>query len=124
MSFFKKDKKVPEGSLILVSVVDTVAEKFGALVQIDNEKAAIRAFRDMVRDKRSVIGQHPADFQLVRIGYFNPSTGDIYSAQKDGKPEVILSGFEADGLNQFEGVPTIEREVKNEVHNEIQPSEK
>lgn len=124
MSFFKKDKKVPEGSLILVSVVDTVAEKFGALVQIDNEKAAVRAFRDMVRDKRSVIGQHPADFQLVRIGYFNPSTGDLYSAQKDGKPEVILSGFEADGLNQFEGVPNIEREVKNEVQNEIQSSEK
>lgn len=124
MGFFKKEKKVPDGSLILVSVVDTVAEKFGALVQIDNEKAAVRAFRDMVRDKRSIIGQHPSDFQLVRIGYFNPSTGDIYSAQKDGKPEVILSGFEADGLNQFEGVPTIEREVKNEVQNEIQPSEK
>lgn len=124
MSFFKKDKKLPEGCLILVSVVDTVAEKFGALVQIDNEKSAIRAFRDMVRDKRSVIGQHPADFQLVRIGFFNPSTGDIFSAQKGGKPEVILTGFEADGLNQFEGVPNIEREVKNAIPNEVQPSKK
>ncbi len=124
MSFFKKDKKVPEGSLILVSVVDTVAEKFGALVQIDNEKAAVRAFRDMVRDKRSVIGQHPSDFELVRIGYFNPSTGDIYSAQRDGKPEVIITGFDADCCNQFEGVPNIEREVTNAVQNEVQPSEK
>lgn len=119
MSFFKKDKKVPEGSVILVSVVDTVAEKFGALVQIDNERSAVRAFRDMVRDKRSIIGQHPADFQLVRIGYFNPFTGEIFSAQKGGKPEVIITGFDADACNQFEGVPNIEREVKDEVQNEI-----
>lgn len=118
MSIFSKKDNHPAGCLVMVSVADTVAEKFGAIVTLDNEKSAVRAFRDIVRNKGSVTGQHPADFNLVIIGYFDPSSGKIYNT-KSGEPEIVISGFEANAVNEFEGVPTIENTVKEKENEEV-----
>lgn len=83
--------------LTLVSVYDKVSKKFGSIVCIDNDLAAVRAFRDMVHNKDTVIGQHPSDFVLYKVGFFNFFTGEIY--QKFSMEEDILcTGFEAEAM--------------------------
>lgn len=124
-NFKNKKNDVPQDCLIMVSVVDTVAEKYGVPVTIDNEKSAIRAFRDMVRNKSGIIGAHPSDFSLVVVGYFDQKTGNIYSP-KNSKSNVLISGFEAQSLNEFENVPevnsNVEKKGNENVLHEVQPS--
>lgn len=79
---------------IMVSVFDKVSKIFGSPVVIDNAESAIRAFGDMVMNKGTVIGQHPDDFVLYRIGYFDPETGSIYQKFKQDE-DVLISGTEA-----------------------------
>lgn len=89
---FGKNSKVV--GLVMVSVFDSVSGKFGTPVTIDNDASAIRAFCDMVNNKDTIIGQHPADFKLYKVGYFNPDTGEIYS-KFDKDADVLCTGLEA-----------------------------
>lgn len=39
------------------------------------DEIALRSFDDLIRDKRSVVGQHPEDFSLFFICVFDELTG-------------------------------------------------
>lgn len=83
----------------MVSVFDKVSGKFGTPVTIDNDASAIRAFKDMVFNKNTLVGQHPEDFILYKVGYFDTDTGVIYS-KFDKEADVLISGFEANAINE------------------------
>ena len=55
----------------------------------DNE--AKRTFCDWVANKESVVGRHPEDFHLVRVGVFDDVNGKIGGKEK----ETIITGLEA-----------------------------
>lgn len=93
-------KKEGFNGLTMVSVFDKVSQKFGSPVTIDNDASAIRAFCDMVSNKNSVIGQHPSDFVLYKVGYFNSDTGEIY-AKFDKEADILCTGLEAQAMEEL-----------------------
>lgn len=62
---------------LMVSVFDKKAESWSFPVQSDNKITAIRMFADLVGDKRTLVGQHPEDFDLYELGEFDVSSGGI-----------------------------------------------
>lgn len=78
----------------MVSVYDSCAKRYGTPVTIDNDACAIRAFVNMARDLNNPIHHNPDDFKLVKIGYFNPITGEIFS-KFDTDFDVLIDGLEA-----------------------------
>lgn len=45
------------------------------LMLFAHDAPAIRTFGDILQNKRSDIGQHPADFDLVSLGTFDEQSG-------------------------------------------------
>lgn len=73
----------------LYQVYDIVAETvIGGIVQESNDAPAIRAFTDALRNKDSLLAQHPEDYQLLALGELF-SSGQIVPLDK---PEIILTG--------------------------------
>lgn len=72
----------------LYVIFDTRAEAIiGEIVQTARVDAvAVRSFGDLLRDERSLLGQHPADFQLVCVGHMN-DVGEIVPERR-----VVLTG--------------------------------
>lgn len=78
------------------SIRDNKMETFGTLVFIDNDAVAVRMFGDLVlNDKESLIGKHPADFGLYKLGEFDDTTGKM--ANLDA-PSLLAVG--SDFLNR------------------------
>lgn len=51
------------------AVIDTVADMiFGPLLLQKHDAAAIRLFSDIAAMKDGIIGQHPQDFELIKLG--------------------------------------------------------
>lgn len=55
----------------LYVIVDRKAEEIlGNIIHVTRHEApAVRSFDDAARMPQSIIGQHPEDFDLVRLGY-------------------------------------------------------
>lgn len=66
---------------ILCSVRDLKANSYGAPVVFGTPLDAVRAFTDVLGDQRTLVGLHPADFQLVYIADFNEVTGVVKSIE-------------------------------------------
>lgn len=62
---------------VLCAVFDKKAETFGELVSFDSEQAAVRAFGDVLADTRTMIGRHPEDYKLVKLGEFDHLGGVV-----------------------------------------------
>lgn len=45
-----------------------------------NDEVAMRSFDDLIRDKRTLVGQHPEDFGLFYIGLFEQESGELTAA--------------------------------------------
>lgn len=74
----------------LYTVFDTVAGTIvGEILQAINDPPAIRAFHDALKTPNSLIGQHPADFQLLNVGIIDDD-GAIY-IQDNGRT-VVATG--------------------------------
>lgn len=70
----------------LYAVYDMVAgEVVGPIFQAKADQVAIRQFNDVASDPRTIIGQHPADFQLM-------SFGTLEGFHVKLQHEMILSG--------------------------------
>lgn len=59
----------------------------GPLFQEHGDPAAIRAFRDVAVDRKTTIGQHPADYQLVCFGVMHGARLEAFLS-----PEVVATG--------------------------------
>lgn len=56
---------------ILCVMRDSKADIYGPVVQFDNDEVAVRAFFDICRDISTIVGKHPADFCLAKIGVYD-----------------------------------------------------
>lgn len=57
------------------SVRDSKAETWTFPFQSENNATAIRDFQTLVKDGRTLVGQHPEDFSLFLIGEYDFTTG-------------------------------------------------
>lgn len=76
--------------LKIFAIYDAKAEAYNQPFFLHNEGQATRGFSDAVNDKNSIMGKHPADFTLFRIGTFDDSTSTITSES----PIVLGVGVE------------------------------
>lgn len=60
----------------------------GALVLGVNDRAVERMFADVLADESTPISKHPGDYQLMKLGSINDSTGAI---EAEG-PEIVAYG--------------------------------
>ncbi len=80
------------------SIRDNKMETFGTLVYIDNDAVAVRMFGDLILgDKESLMGKHPADFGLYKLGEFDDNTGKMVNLDA---PSLLAIG--SDFLNRKE----------------------
>lgn len=63
----------------LFSIRDMTSEMFGVPFCAPNRAVAQRYLEDLVADKSSMYGQHPDDFELRHIGYFENESGEVES---------------------------------------------
>jgi len=76
------------GSRALFVIFDKVADTFLGHIIIERHPApACRLFNQLLADKNSQLAQHPADFELVQIGFIEDS-GQLLPIE----PMVITSG--------------------------------
>ena len=64
---------------MMFSVRDSKAETWSFPFQSDNNATAIRDFSTLVNDGRTMVGQHPEDFDLYYLGTFSLSVTDQLS---------------------------------------------
>lgn len=59
----------------LFCVFDAKLASFNVPFVQKTEASAVRAFTDLVRDKRSAVNQHPEDYSLFCVGSFDSASG-------------------------------------------------
>lgn len=62
----------------------------GAPILVKNENEAIRYFGDLVGNPQTIVGMHPTDFRLERVGFYC-STND-QDAQLVNNHAVLMTG--------------------------------
>ena len=73
---------------LLISIKDSKAETWSVPAGTDNKATALRDFGTLVADGRTIVGQHPSDFDLYVVGSFDLSTGLVESRI----PEHLANG--------------------------------
>lgn len=74
-----------------ISIYDKVARTFSPPVVADSREAALRDFGRLLRDDKTLVGQHPADYELYIVGWWLPGAGHIDECGGDGY-EWLASG--------------------------------
>lgn len=74
------------------SVYDVKAMVYGKPFYCKNDGEALRLFGDVSRDKETMIGKHPSDFQLFHLGDFDDVTGSISGI----KPRFMILASDTD----------------------------
>ena len=82
-------------TLSVYAVHDVKAASFATPFFVANEALARRAFIDLCRDSRTTVAQHPEDFALFFMGFFEPENGEFYRNPGESQPVQILTGLEA-----------------------------
>ena len=81
--------------MILVSVYDTKADTWSRPVVADSKASAMRDFATLVRNKDTLPGQHPEDFQLFNLLEFRSFGSDGYQFEKLlPSPEHLANGVD------------------------------
>lgn len=77
-------------SKLLISVRDSKAETYTPPFAADNKATALREFATIVGDGRTLIGQHPEDFDIFVIGVFDTLSGKV----EPRVPEHLANGLD------------------------------
>lgn len=76
---------------VIVSIQDLKAESHDGLYTQPSDLAAVRMFTDaLLRGKDSMLRRFPDDYQLVRLGTFDSSTGRIEACD----PFILITAAE------------------------------
>ena len=77
--------------LNLYTIHDKRAGYYRAPFAMMSDGEAVRAFMDLISDKDSLVGRHPADFALIKVGtwhqdkaFFEPLVGGVVETLVDG----------------------------------------
>lgn len=63
--------------LFAFSIFDIKSEVFSPPFFMSSNGEAVRAFKDLANDAGTMIGRHPSDFRLMRLGTFDNATGEF-----------------------------------------------
>lgn len=72
--------------LNVFSAYDEKAQVFLQPMFLVHQQEAVRSFKDEVAKPNSMLGRHPEDFKLYKLGSYNDSTGKLESLDV---PELI-----------------------------------
>ncbi len=61
--------------MYLYAIRDKKAQSFDTPFPAANDGVAARMFSDLVNRSDNLVGQHPEDFELARVAFFDPATG-------------------------------------------------
>lgn len=62
----------------IYAVYDIIAKTIvGPLMMMNRDEPAIRIFTDALADKALTLGQHPADYELLKLAHINEDTPEI-----------------------------------------------
>jgi hypothetical protein len=75
------------------SVYDKKASSYNTPFMAATPELARRSFEDLIRDKRTVVGQHPEDYSLFMNGTFDQESG--FMSGLEGGPLLVCEGMEA-----------------------------
>ena len=76
--------------LIVVSVYDIVSQLFSPPMLSRTEGEAKRQFEDAISNPNSVVGQHPEDLKLMKLGVFDDTDGMF---EQGSVPVLLMSGY-------------------------------
>jgi len=76
--------------LLVVSVYDIVSQVFSPPMLYRTEGEAKRQFEDACKNPQSIVGQHPEDLKLMRLGFFDDCDGMFL---QDGPAVLLMSGI-------------------------------
>lgn len=80
----------------IYSVLDQKSGDFGPVVCYVNDEVAKRAFSLMCKDKSTLYGLAPADFELFCLGEYITSSGELISYSSNPNDEnsryMVVSG--------------------------------
>lgn len=82
----------------IYAIRDNVANEFsGGLHLHSGDAAAVRFFYDVSADPKTMIAQHPKDFDLCSVADYNEQTGEVVNAglQTIMTGEALLAAREA-----------------------------
>lgn len=65
----------------MYAVFDVKSDTFGVPFCSPNDGMAKRSFMDIANNPDTLVGRHPEDFKLVRIGLFNDESGEVQAVQ-------------------------------------------
>ena len=77
--------------LNVYSVFDVAAGAYARPFFMQSDAAAQRTFSDEVTNPESVIGAHPEDYSLFRVGYWDDNKGKLTGEA----PECLSTALEA-----------------------------
>lgn len=82
---------VPMGRMIqLYQLYDLVAQQvMGPLIPCPHQAPAVRHFVDLLKDPKTILAAHPADYALLYIGMQDETTGILVPLSK---PVACLTG--------------------------------
>lgn len=72
------------------SIYDIKSEVFSNPFFMSTNGEAIRAFKDLVTDKNTMVGRHPSDYRLMCLGKFDNVSGSFVA------DDVASLGFASD----------------------------
>lgn len=61
--------------MIVYSLFDRKVKEYGNLVVASNDEAILRAAREGIAGSGSTAAKYPEDFDLMRVGSFDPESG-------------------------------------------------
>lgn len=83
-------------------VYDIVAKnRVGQLMVFNRDEPAIRIFTDALADKQLTLGQHPADYELLKLAAIDDDKPEIYEFVN----ETVITGKQWLALIQKEQKP-------------------
>lgn len=91
----------------IYGVFDIKAEAYLPPMFLPTDGLAERHFSDLISNTDSIVGKHPADFDLHILGTFDDQNGELHGA---AKPHVLAQGlayankFQTEVLFDPEGV--------------------
>lgn len=73
------------------AVFDSAGAAYGSLMVFPSDGLAVRAFREAVVQKDTLINKNPTDFSLFILGRYDATTGDLIPGKA---PERIISAVQ------------------------------
>ena len=82
----------------LYVVYDSKSETYNTPFAEITDASAIRSFAGVCKNPDTILGQHPEDFTLFRIGHYNDQTSEITPQA----PERLATGIDVTKENVFD----------------------